>query len=127
VRIDEVEAYVPGQFFRRELPCLLAVLEAVKVRPEFVVIDGYVWLADVHEPGLGAYLFEALNCEVAVIGVAKTKFRRARLAQEIRRGRSTAPLYISAAGVDLTLAAEHIWKMHGPYRIPTLLRRVDQL
>jgi deoxyribonuclease V len=127
VRIDAVAPYVPGQFFRRELPCLLAVLEAVKVRPEVVVIDGYVWLGDEHDPGLGAYLFEALKREVAVIGVAKTKFLRATWDKEILRGRSQTPLHVTAAGVSLDQAAEHIQQMHGPHRIPTLLKRADQL
>ena len=127
VRVDEVEPYEPGQFFRRELPCLLAVLESIDVRPEVVVIDGYVWLGDENDRGLGAHLYEALGRQVAVIGVAKTRFFRAGPVQEIRRGNSLSPLYITAAGLDLATAANHIQTMYGTYRIPSLLKRVDQL
>ena len=31
--IDKVEPYVPGQFYRRELPCVLAILDDVGVKP----------------------------------------------------------------------------------------------
>jgi deoxyribonuclease V len=127
VRIDEVEPYEPGRFFRRELPCLLAVLEAIHTRPEVVIIDGYVWLGDERDPGLGAHLYEALGRQAAVIGVAKTRFLAARRVQEIHRGASRSPLYITAAGVDLQRAADQVRMMHGPNRIPTLLKRVDQL
>jgi deoxyribonuclease V len=63
----------------------------------------------------------------AVIGVAKTRFARAQLVEEIQRGRSHSPLYITTAGLDLSAAARRIREMHGTFRIPTLLRRVDQL
>jgi deoxyribonuclease V len=127
VSIETVEAYQPGQFYRRELPCLLKVLESLAVLPDVIVIDGYVWLGAHNEPGLGAHLYHALGDQVPVIGVAKTRFFAAKLVQEIRRGSSNSPLYVTAAGVDLAEAATQIRSMHGPYRIPTLLRRVDQL
>lgn len=49
------------------------------------------------------------------------------LAQELRRGTSRSPLYVTAAGMDATEAARHIAEMHGPHRIPTLLKRIDRL
>jgi deoxyribonuclease V len=127
VVIDQVEPYEPGQFFRRELPCLMAVLGAIEARPWVVIIDGYVWLGDEGDPGLGAHLFEAMGGQTGVIGVAKTRFLRARAVREIRRGRSRSPLFVTAAGLDLSEAAQRIEQMEGPFRIPTLLRRVDQL
>jgi deoxyribonuclease V len=45
----------------------------------------------------------------------------------IRRGRSTKPLFVSAVGWELENAAAAIAGMHGPYRIPTLLRLADRL
>lgn len=57
--------------------------------------------------------------------MAKTRYPGATLALELQRGISRAPLYITAAGMDVTEAAQHIAEMHGPYRIPTLLKRVD--
>jgi deoxyribonuclease V len=123
--IAEVASYQPGQFYRRELPCLLSVLEKVADPLETIVVDGYVWLAD-DQPGLGAHLYEALGRRAAVIGVAKTRFAGAQ-AEAVLRGGSRRPLYVSAAGLDRVTAAQCIEGMHGPYRVPTLLRRVDQL
>ena len=46
---------------------------------------------------------------------------------EVLRGESKKPLYITAKGIDLHKAAEFIQKMHGDFRIPTLLKLVDSL
>lgn len=126
VRIPDVQPYEPGQFFRRELPCLLEVL---KTLPELstIIIDGYVWLDGASKPGLGAHLHEALGGSVPVIGVAKTSFKGSDFARQVIRGASIKPLFVTAAGMDVQLAAEWIRSMHGPYRIPTLLSRVDHL
>ena len=124
--IVQVETYQPGQFYRRELPCLLSLLARIKEPLETIVIDGYVWLGDETKPGLGAHLFEALGRNVPVVGVAKSRFAGAE-AETVCRGSSRRPLYVSAAGMDRQTAARHIQSMHGPYRIPTLLRKVDQL
>src|SRR5262249_15524362 len=125
--IDKIEPYESGQFYRRELPCLLAVLNPVSEPLEAVVVDGYVWLRDEQTPGLGAHLWEALGKTVPVIGVAKTRFVSAAVALPVTRGNSRRPLYVTAAGIDPTVAVQHIASMHGPFRIPTLLKRVDQL
>jgi deoxyribonuclease V len=121
----QVAPYQPGQFYRRELPCLLSVLATVAEPLEAIVVDGYVWLSD-DRPGLGAHLYEALGHREAVIGVAKTRFAGAE-AEPVIRGGSRRPLYVSAAGLERAAAARHIERMHGTYRLPTLLRRVDQL
>lgn len=123
---DQCGEYEPGQFFRRELPCLLQVIKSSPKVPEVVVVDGYVWLDSEHRQGLGAKLFDALDGRSVVIGVAKTKFRNAP-AVEILRGNSRNPLFVTAAGVSAPEAAELIQKMHGAFRIPTVLRMADQL
>ena len=64
-----------GEFYRRELPCLLAVLQNIP-KPDVIVIDGYVWLGSGHS-GLGAHLYDALNQTGAVVGVAKSRFHSA--------------------------------------------------
>ena len=126
IQISDVEPYQSGQFYRRELPCLLAVLKSLSELPQVIVIDGYVWLG-AQRPGLGVHLHEALGRQSAVIGVAKTRFMRAKPVELVLRGRSRSPLYVTAVGMDVAEAASHIRTMHGPYRIPTLLKRVDQL
>jgi deoxyribonuclease V len=125
--IVQVEAYQPGQFYKRELPCLLAVLNEVAGPLAVIVVDGYVWLADENAPGLGAHLYEALGKAVPVIGVAKTRFASARAARPVLRGDSQRPLFVTAAGMDVEAAVEHVRGMHGTFRIPTLLKRVDCL
>jgi len=86
-----------------------------------------VWLDDAYAPGLGAHLYEALGKTVPVVGVAKTQFLSASVAVTVTRGNSRRPLYVSAACMDLETAARNIQSMHGPFRVPTLLKKVDQL
>ena len=121
------EAYVPGEFFRRELPALLRVVALVPHPLTTVIIDGYVWLGADERPGLGAHLYEALGRGVPVIGVAKTAFHSSKAAVPVLRGTSTRPLLVTAVGVDSQAAAACIQRMHGPSRLPTLLKRVDRL
>ena len=125
-RIDGIQPYIPGEFFRRELPCLRAVLARIEEPIELVVIDGYVWLGDETHPGLGGHLYEALGRSTPIVGVAKTCFRSATLAVAVQRGEDAKrPLFVSAAGIDVEEAARHVERMHGNYRVPTLLKRVD--
>jgi deoxyribonuclease V len=118
-------AYRPGEFFRRELPCLRPLLDVVRAMHaiEIVIVDGYVDLAGA--PGLGRHLHDEMP-DVAVVGVAKNPYPGAP-AIEVRRGGGTHALWVSAVGIDPLHAAEHVRSMDGPHRIPTLLRRVDHL
>jgi deoxyribonuclease V len=122
--LSEAANYIPGEFYRRELPCILSLLEQISDVPDEMIIDGYVMLGN--KPGLGKHLFKAFDGKIPVIGVAKSKFKGAS-GTEIYRGGSTHPLYITSAGVDLQKASEKIRRMHGAHRIPTLLKRVDHL
>jgi deoxyribonuclease V len=124
--VREVEPYRPGEFFRRELPCLMQVLGRLEELPSIILIDGYVWLGH-NRPGLGAHLHQALGGKISVVGVAKTRFAGATPVEEVLRGQSSLPLFVSAVGCDLDEAAEEVRTMHGAHRLPTLLKRVDQL
>lgn len=120
--VDEPPAeYQPGRFFERELPHLTAILDRVDRPIDAIVIDGYVWLAPDRE-GLGMHLHRARG--VPVIGVAKTRFAGS-APIEVFRGESRNPLLVTAIAYDD--AAQRIAEMHGAYRIPTLLKRVDTL
>lgn len=121
-------AYEPGQFFKRELPLLLGALAKLPRRPEIVVIDGYVWLDGDSRPGLGAHLYEALEEKCAVVGIAKTAFASAAdWSEPVLRGVSRSPLYVTAAGITRSQAASGVARMHGKFRVPTLVRRADRL
>ncbi len=123
VHLPSVAAYTSGEFWRRELPCLLAVLDGLD--PELVVVDGHVWLAP-ERPGLGHYLWEALDRATPVVGVAKAPFVGGEPV-EVHRGGSARPLLVTAIGTDAREAAAAVTRMHGAHRIPTLLKRVDHL
>jgi deoxyribonuclease V len=121
------EPYEPGAFYKRELPFLLAAVALVERRHpvEAVVIDGHVWL-QAGQPGLGARLHEALGARKAVIGVAKAAFAGGS-AVPVLRGDSSRPLFVTAVGINARDAAELVRGMHGLHRVPTLLKRADQL
>ncbi|MEW6531804.1 MAG: endonuclease V [Thermodesulfobacteriota bacterium] len=125
--VQGVAPYESGRFYRRELPCLLEVLQDVVGELEAVIVDGHVWLGTDGPPGLGAHLYQALEKRVPVIGVAKRVFRHDVPAVPVWRGSSKQALYVSSAGMETSVAAEYVRTMHGPFRIPTLLKRVDTL
>src|SRR5262245_37174741 len=91
--------YVPGQFFRRELPCILSATRSVGDTLSTLVIDGYVWLDNNGRKGLGAFLYDALDQAINVIGVAKTRFAGSH-GVEVFRGTSRNPLIVTAAGLS---------------------------
>jgi len=127
--IPETSEYVSGEFYKRELPCILSLLEQIALKKgDIIVIDGYVHLDDTGKLGLGGYLYEKLDKEYPIIGVAKNDFVKVeKLKIGIERGGSVKKLFITSAGIDLATSAEFIKNMHGEYRIPTLLKLTDSL
>jgi deoxyribonuclease V len=126
-RLPAAADYEPGRFYQRELPCLLALMRMHDLQPRCVLVDGYVFLDGHSEPGLGKHLFDALEGAVAVVGVAKTSFRAIGPYYQVLRGGSERPLYVTCVGEQLPVARAAVASMHGPHRMPTLLKRVDQL
>lgn len=122
--VENVPAYQSGAFYKRELiPLMIAYNEVVTScgSPEVLIIDGFVDLGE-GKPGLGRKLYQATG--LPVIGVAKNDFIGAPFSP-ILRGNSKKALFISAAEFSLIDAAKLIQNMHGPFRIPTLLRLAD--
>ncbi len=126
--IDSVNPYEPGNFYKRELPCILKLMRQISLKNiNFIIVDGYVLLDGNGKLGLGGYLYQTLENKTPVIGVAKNKFNsKSMAALAIFRGKSQKPLYISAIGISVKKAAKMIKEMHGNYRIPTLLKLLDQ-
>ena len=94
---------------------------------EAIIVDGYVQLDDAGKKGLGAYLYEALDKQIPVIGVAKRAFHaNEKHSRAIERGTSKNPIYVSAIGFDLAAAVERVQQMAGDFRMPDLLRILDQ-
>ncbi len=125
--ITGVAKYEPGSFYKRELPCILSLLEKISLdKIDLIIVDSYVILDDKGKLGLGGHLFNELNNQIPIIGVAKSGYKEIKNnVRELLRGESKKPLYISAMGIELNLAFEYIKSMHGNYRIPTLLQIMD--
>lgn len=127
--IDNVEEYIPGEFYKRELPCILSLLKQIDLSTiDVIVVDGFVYLDDENKYGLGGYLYEKLNKEIPIIGVAKTNFASIeRNKKALFRGDSKKPLYITSIGIDLDEAYQKVASMAGEFRFPTLLKELDRL
>lgn len=128
--ISEVSPYRPGNFYQRELPCILELLRLVIEPIDIIIVDGYVWLDEAGTPGWGAHLFqlfEPLGCGTSVVGVAKSLYLGSAHAITLNRGESKKPLYVTAAGMDLRQASDCVLSMAGSSRIPAFLSLVDQL
>lgn len=127
VYINAIEDYVPGEFYKRELPCILKIIELINLAEiEVIIIDGYVYVDNDKAFGLGAFLWKTLAEKTPVIGVAKTSFfKNKETVNVLYRGESKNPLYISSTGYDLNKAADLIKEMKGNYRIPDILKLLD--
>ena len=124
VFLEHAAPYQPGEFYRRELPPIRAVLANVDDL-DLLIIDGYVTLDPDGRPGLGAHAHAEFG--VPVIGVAKTRFAPAVHAIPVVRGNATRPLYVTSIGIPPADAAELVRTMSGKFRLPDALRRVDNL
>jgi len=123
---DRVKNYEPGNFYKRELPCIMELLKLIDMDTvDIIIIDGYVYLENQNSPGLGLHLYNTLEKKIPVIGVAKTYFHKS-IAEKTFRGKSQTPLYITSVGLETDKAANLIKNMHGNHRIPKLLKLLDQ-
>jgi deoxyribonuclease V len=127
VPVHHIAEYEPGSFYQRELPCLLKLLNELNGLPEYIIVDGYVYLDGTQQAGLGKHLHDAIDGKSIVIGVAKTRFKDISSEFEVFRSNSQRPLYVTAIGISNEEAKSLIQTMHGQYRIPTMLKLVDGL
>lgn len=125
--VKNIEEYIPGQFYKRELPCIKKVIEHTDIKQiDLIIVDGHVYVNNEKEYGLGGYVFKEYG--IPVVGVAKTPFyKNKETVVEIYRGDSKQPLYVSSIGVDKSKSAQKIKQMHGDFRIPTILKQLDTL
>ncbi len=127
--IDEVNPYIPGEFYKRELPCILEVLELADLKTiKLIIVDSHVYINDSYKYGLGGYLWEALNKQIPVIGIAKSSFKDAKIvSKELYRGNSKKPLFLSSIGINIDEAFDEVKKLHGNFRMPTILKKLDSI
>jgi deoxyribonuclease V len=127
--IDSNNDYVSGEFYKRELPCIISLLNKINIKEvSFIVLDGYVFLDDLDKYGLGGYLYDELKKAIPIIGVAKNNFiKLENNKKEVYRGESVKPLYVTSVGIERDEAAKKILSMYGNYRIPAILKLLDAL
>ncbi len=125
--VDGVAPYESGSFYKRELPCIVSLLQDLDVRDiSLIVIDGFVYLDGDGRYGLGGHLYERLERRVQIVGVAKSPFKGScKLVREICRGGSKRPLFVSAIGIGVDEAAWLVKWMSGEFRMPSLLKILD--
>lgn len=133
---DDFLDYIPGQFYKRELPGILGVLGEINLGEyDTIILDGYVYLKETENTpthsGLGEHLWEHVGRDgLSIIGVAKTLYGRCDLiTYPVCRGESINPLRISCMGdigTDPKVAGKIIENMAGDFRIPRLLKILDQ-
>ncbi|MER7509642.1 endonuclease V [Streptomyces lavendulae] len=137
--------YVPGLLAFRELPTVLAALDALTVVPDLVVCDGY-GLAHPRRFGLACHL--GVVTGLPSMGVAKNPFTFSHGEPGARRGDSSPllapdgavvgralrtrdgvkPVYVSVGHrVSLDNACAHALALSPAYRIPETTRRADSL
>ena len=129
--------YIPGQFYKRELPAIVALIEneigldKLKNEYDLIMVDGLYQLGPDH-PGLGAklkeYLMNEHNIDIEVVGVAKTYFHDCeKVAELVNRGKKAIkPLYVNGSDVHKSYDSM-IKNMHGNNRLPTLIKLVDSI
>lgn len=125
--VRRVPPYQSGDFYRRELPPIQAVLSGFREPGSLalLIVDGYVDLDQAGRPGLGAHAHAAFG--VPVIGVAKTWFPTATHAVPVLRGEAIRPLFVTAIGMPRADAAHLVRQMAGRYRVPDAMRWADAL
>lgn len=134
--------YVPGLLAFRELPTVLAALEALPCAPGLVVCDGY-GLAHPRRFGLAAHL--GVLTGLPTIGVAKNPFTfdepaaprgstspllagDEEVGRALRTRDAVKPVFVSVGHrVSLDNACAHTLALAPAYRLPETTRRADAL
>ena len=127
VEVNDVAPYEPGQFYKREMPCLLALINQIKEPFNVIIIDGYVVLDSVGKAGLGKYLYDNLANKKPIIGIAKNHFYDITEDYAVWRGISKRPLYVTSIGINIITAKEMVSEMEGEHRMPKMVSDVDKL
>ncbi|WP_406864033.1 endonuclease V [Streptomyces sp. HUAS MG47] len=140
--------YVPGLLAFREVPTVLAALEALSAEPGLLVCDGY-GRAHPRRFGLASHL--GVLTGLPSIGVAKNPFTftyeqpgpargdyselvadddegREVVGRALRTSDGVKPVFVSAGHrVDLETACAHALRLSPDFRIPETTRRADAL
>ncbi|WTJ76146.1 endonuclease V [Kitasatospora sp. NBC_01539] len=137
--------YLPGLLAFRELPAVLAALDALPVAPGLVVCDGY---GVAHPRGLGLASHLGVRTGLRTLGVAKTAFTfdheppaaergaysplldgdGAEVGRAVRTRQGVKPVFVSVGHrIGLDEAVETVLALTPSYRLPETTRRADSL
>ena len=129
--------YKSGELYKRVLPCIMQCLSMIDIKNiDTIIVDGYVWLSEDGKElvkGLGARLYDEIVKKydinnICVVGIAKNPYHvKIPNCVEVEHGLdSKKPLYVTCSTPEF---AEYysilIKKMHGDYRIPTIIKAID--
>ena len=123
--VTEVGDYIPGQFYKRELKSVEAIINQMKKEEiDLIVVDGYAD-SGTEEHALGTFVFEEYN--IPVIGIGKTRYGRCVLENlEVYRGKKAkSPLYVTSKGMDNEKAKKLVRQMAGDNRLPYFVKLAD--
>lgn len=140
---DKYGPYIPGEFYKRELPCIINLITEHKLDlKEFdtIILDGLARLPGSSTEGLGVHLEDKITelwpdldfyDRPAIMGVAKTRFGNVEDDEgtcTVLRGTAKTPFYVNTTWhlMSSAEAASHLKEMHGEHRIPTLLKLLDR-
>jgi len=123
--VHNIEEYCPGQFYRRELKCVDAILSQLDLAEiELVIVDGFADFGT-EDRSLGTYVFD--NYHIPVIGIAKNPYAPCKVANtEVCRGTSARPLFVTAKGMPHAEAKKIVRHMAGDNRLPILVKIADK-
>ena len=120
--VSEFAPYIPGQFYKRELPGVLSIIRQVNLREfDTIILDGFTRLLD-----------NSLNIipGLSIIGVAKSMFCKSdSVSLPLYRGQAKTPLWISVSSgseIDLMTARDYIKSMYGDSKLPDMLKLLDK-
>lgn len=128
--------YKSGELYKRELPCIMQCLSMVNLdNIDTIIVDGFVWLSEDGielSKGLGARLNDAIQrihgTMKTIVGIAKNPYHvKIPSCIEVKHGlESEKPLYVTCSELGYAeYYATLVSRMHGDYRIPTILKLVD--
>jgi len=122
---SDLQDYQSGQFYKRELPCIVQLLKEHSIKPEINIIDGNVFLDHEGRPGLGKHLYDELKGCSQIVGVAKNRFKSLTEQNAVYRATSKNPIYVTSTIEELEQVKINVQSMHGNFRIPTMLKMAD--
>ena len=124
--VDNVGDYIAGQFYKRELGCVNAILSRLDLSDiDCIVVDGFADFGT-DRYSLGSHVF--FNYGIPVIGIAKKWYPDCYIQNtEVYRGTSKRALHVTSKGVELDKAKDLVMNMYGEYRLPYLTKLADSL